>query len=249
MAIECTHAILAMAPQPGQNGQGPSSGFFFGWMAIMMAIFYVMIIRPQRRKYKDRTAEQRQVLKYFQDTGCLASLSNMRDDAYDRMVLATLNGKNLKAVALGKIGLDEDQVKEIEPIFIHGYNYDSDALSKICSDGRSRSSKYDATWLFFSDTHVYMYAHTFDMTSGTKREKTEEYFYKDITNFSTSIDTVEIAQIGGCNRAKADKTSVEISRFALVVPGDKFSCSTSGVSDAERSVSAMKQKLREKKQQ
>ena len=199
---------------------------------------------------KGKTTEQKQVIKYFLDSGCLAKLTGMKDEAYDQMVQSTLNGLNLKQKALGKIGLDEDEVKEIAPIFLHGYNYDDNgALSKIGSDGLSRSSKYDATWLFFSDSHVYMYAHTFDMTSGTKREKTEEYFYRDITNFSTSSDTVEVTQLSGCKKDKINKVNVEFSRFALVVPGDKFFCSTSGVPDAEQSVSAMKQKLREKKQE
>ena len=43
-----------MAPQPGQGGEQPSGAFFFGWIAIMIAIFYVMIIRPQRRREKER---------------------------------------------------------------------------------------------------------------------------------------------------------------------------------------------------
>lgn len=203
-----------------------------------------------RQLLKGKTAEQKQAVKYFKDSGCLAALFGMKDEAYDQMVQTTLNGLNLKQKALGKIGLDEDEVKEIAPIFLHGYNYDDNAaLTKVGSDGRSRSSKYDATWLFFSDTHVYMYAHTFDMTSGTKREKTEEYFYKDITNFSTSNDTVEVTRLSGCKKDKVNKVNIEFSRFALVVPGDKFFCSTSGVPDAEQSVSAMKQKLREKKQQ
>lgn len=48
--------FLAMAPPPGgasgQPGQSPM--FMFGWIAIMFAIFYIMIIRPQRRKEKER---------------------------------------------------------------------------------------------------------------------------------------------------------------------------------------------------
>jgi hypothetical protein len=201
------------------------------------------------RLLKGKTSDQKKVIKYFLDTGCLAALTGMKDDAYDQMVQGTLNGLNIKRKALGKIGLDEDQLKEIAPIFLHGYNYDDDALTKVGSDGRSRSSKYDAVYLFFSDTHVYMYAHTFDMTSGAKKEKTEEYFYKDITNFSTSSETVEASKVSGCKGDKVTKKTVEYSRFALVVPGDRFACSTSGVPDAEKSVSAMKQKLREKKQQ
>ena len=46
--------LLAMAPPPGEGGDAPSGGFFFGWIAIMIAIFYVMIIRPQRRREKER---------------------------------------------------------------------------------------------------------------------------------------------------------------------------------------------------
>lgn len=203
-----------------------------------------------KKLMKGKTSEEKQAIKYFLDSGCLAALFGMKDDAYDQMVRAKLNGLNLKSKALGKIGLDEDQVREIEPIFLHGYNLDDEhALTKVGSDGRSRSSTYDAAWLFFSDTHVYMYAHTFDMTSGSKKEKTEEYFYKDITNFSTSNETVEVTKISGCQNNKVSKINVEFSKFGLVVPGDKFSCSTTGVPDAEKSVSAMKQKLRDKKQQ
>jgi len=206
-----------------------------------------MPVDPQLMRGK--TAEQKRAIKYFQDTGCLAALTGMKDEAYDQMVLTTLNGLNVKKKGLGKIGLDEDQLKEIAPIYLHGYNYDSDVLTKVGSDGRSRSSKYDAAMLFFSDTHVYMYAYTFDMTSGAKKEKTEEYFYKDITNFSTSSETTEATKVSGCKGDKVTKKTVEYSRFSLVVPGDKFFCSTSGVPDADKSVSAMKQKLREKKQQ
>jgi len=198
---------------------------------------------------KGKTAEQKKAIKYFKDSGCLAALFGVKDEAYDQMVQTTLNGLGIKNKALGKIGLDEDELKEIPPIFLHGYNYDDGVYTKVGSDGRSRSSKYDAVYLFFSDTHVYMYAHTFDMTSGNKKEKTEEYFYKDITNFSTSSETVEVTKISGCSGDDETKITVELSKFALIVPGDKFSCSTSGVPDAEQSVSAMKQKLREKKQQ
>lgn len=47
--------FIAMAPPPGGSpGEQPSGTFFFGWIAIMIAIFYVMIIRPQRRRDKER---------------------------------------------------------------------------------------------------------------------------------------------------------------------------------------------------
>lgn len=47
--------LLGMAPPPGGGGENPQSPvFMFGWIAIMLALFYVMLIRPQRRKEQDR---------------------------------------------------------------------------------------------------------------------------------------------------------------------------------------------------
>ncbi len=50
--------IIAMGPTPGANGaQGQTSpGFTIGWMVFMVAIFYFVMIRPQRRREKERKA-------------------------------------------------------------------------------------------------------------------------------------------------------------------------------------------------
>ncbi|MBR2903274.1 MAG: hypothetical protein IKC37_01375, partial [Clostridia bacterium] len=146
--------------------------------------------------------------------------------------------------------LDEDELKEIPPVYFHGWEYEgkpAPTWSKIGKDGRSRASKYSATWLFFSNTQVYMYSIVFDMASDSKTEKTEEYFYKDITNFSTSSDSIEVTAFEGCMNRPVKK-QIEVTRFALIVPGDKFWCSTSNVANVDDAIKAMKQKLREKKQ-
>ena len=184
--------------------------------------------------------------KYFEASGCIGSLTAMKDDVYEGKVMAAVNSFNPRAKALGKIGLDESQLKEIPPVNFHGYNFDSGVRTKIGKDGRLRSSKYEVTWLFFSGTQVYMYRLQLDMISESKKEVTEEYFYKDITNFSTSSETVESEVAAGCF-GKPGKKSAEYSRFSLVVPGDKFYCSLSGVANADTAINAMKHKLREKK--
>lgn len=47
---------IAMAPSAtGAQGQ-TSPGFTIGWMVFMVAIFYFVMIRPQRRREKERKA-------------------------------------------------------------------------------------------------------------------------------------------------------------------------------------------------
>ena len=94
-----------------------------------------------------------------------------------------------------------------------------------------------------------MYSYKMDMMSDDKKESTEEYFYKDITNFSTSAETIEAfkTKTGCFGSSEKEKVNREFSNFGLIVPGDKFRCSTSNVKNLDQSVNAMKQKLREKK--
>ncbi len=195
---------------------------------------------------KGKTAEEKKVIDYFTASGCLSKA--MSDEAYDKLVLDKLNAFNTQKRAIDKIGLDEDELKEIPPVFFHGY--ETGTLKKVGKDGRARTSKYSATWLLFSSTQVYMYSLEFDMDSASKKERTEEYFYRDITNFSTSNETedYEVLAPTACKKDNWVKKQVETSRFALIVPGDKFYCSTSGVANVDQAISAMKSKLREKKQ-
>ena len=49
--------ILAMAPAPaGGEGSQQSSVFMFVWLGLMVAMFYFMLIRPQKRREKERQA-------------------------------------------------------------------------------------------------------------------------------------------------------------------------------------------------
>jgi len=48
---------IGMAPPAGGTGQQQQSPvFMFGWLGIMLVIFYFMLIRPQQRKEKERRA-------------------------------------------------------------------------------------------------------------------------------------------------------------------------------------------------
>ncbi len=49
--------IAMAAPPAGEGGQSaPGGGFTIGWLVFMVAIFYFVMIRPQRRREKERKA-------------------------------------------------------------------------------------------------------------------------------------------------------------------------------------------------
>lgn len=157
------------------------------------------------------------------------------------MVTKKSDSLNLRSKALSKIGLDEDEVNEIPPAVFEGYVF-KNAFAKKRADGNWVSSAYQVAWLFFSSTQIYVYRYTFNMDEDKKQESTDEFFYKDVTSFSTSSETETAYGLGD------EKFEVETNKFKMVVPGDKIFVSMDGVSNSEDIIQAMKQKLREKKQ-
>lgn len=203
-----------------------------------------------KRLCKGRTEEQKKVIRYFLGGGgCLSK--TMSDEEYEAAVMAKARSMDFKQKALNKIGLDESQVNEIEPVHFEGYYFDEKkTYAKWGKDRKWRSSAYQISWIFFSDTQVYVYQYTFNMDEDGKKESTEEYFYKDITNFSTSCDTVEkevLEKVSCKGEATYTRKNVDSNRFAMVVPGDKFYCSMEQSDYTERAIQGMKAKLREKK--
>ena len=202
------------------------------------------------RVLKGRTPEQQKVIKYFFGSGgCMSK--GMSDDEYESMVMEKAKSVDFKQKGLDKIGLDESQVNEVAPVHFENYLLDDkDASTRRGKDGIWRSTKYQITWLFFSATQVYLYQYTFNMDEDGKKERTEEYFYKDITNFSTNSETVEketLTKVSCTGKPTFVRTNVETTMFAVIVPGDKFYCSMKQDEYAEKSIQGMKAKLREKK--
>jgi len=188
-----------------------------------------------------KTPDQVKVLKYFlKPEGCMSK--NMSDDEYFSMVIAKRDALNLKARALGKIGLDEDELQEIPPVMFEGFTF-QDAWAKKRANGNWVSSSYQISWLFFSTTQVYLYQYVIYMDEDKKREYSEEYFYKDVTNFSTRSETEKAKGTLG------NSIEVETTKFALVVPGATLTVAVEGSKNFEDAIQAMKQKLREKKMQ
>ncbi len=208
-----------------------------------VSVEYAALLAQKKTLMKGATADQKSSIKYFiPDTGCKGLFGKVTDEQYDAIIKKMVAESNSYKRALDKIGLDEDELKEIPPVTLYGY--ESSKFSRITTAGWYRSNLYSITHIFFSSTQVYMYQLTLNSMKNEKKERTEEYFYKDITNFSTATDTIESFRASGC-MGGLSRVSTELQQFSLIVPGDKFSAATFG--DIEQSVKAMKGKLREKK--
>ncbi len=209
------------------------------------------------QRLKGRNPEQQKVIKYFYGIGggCLSFISpGLKDEDYDAMVTAKAKSADYRQKALSKIGLDETQVNEIEPVHFEGYLFDEKKNILVIrgKDKLWRSSAYQISWIFFSSSQIYVYQYTFNMDEDGKKESTEEYFYKDITNFTTTSDTVEkwgLDDPKGCGKSEPtySRKNVDSNRFTITVPGDKFYCSMDQNDYTERAIQGMKAKLREKK--
>ncbi|MCR5163432.1 MAG: hypothetical protein K6C40_05370 [Thermoguttaceae bacterium] len=192
------------------------------------------------KMHKGKTREQIQVIDYFcKENGCLSS--TISDNQYIALVHQRKQSLELRERAISKIGLEEYEIQEIPPVELEGFVFEN-ALAKRRANGYWVSSSYQVAWLFFSSTQVYIFRCTFNMDDSRKIEETDEFFYKDVTSFSTAYET-EIAH----DRASKSDIEIETCKFKLVVPGDKIFISMDGVADAEDIIQAMKKKLREKK--
>jgi hypothetical protein len=194
---------------------------------------------------RGKTDEQKRIIKYFHAKGILAFLFPVTDADFDAILKKKVAEYNIFQMALKKIGLDVDEVREINPIFFDGYYSSGGAAVKLGKDMVYRTSKYQMSCLLFSSTQVYLYSFIFDLKSNETNEHTEEYFYKDVTSVTTDTNIIEIRYVNGCLGIDVRRVSVPLFSFRLVVPGDSFSCVMD--EEAEPAIQGMKAKLREKK--
>ena len=116
-----TFMILAMAPAPGGPGGQPAQSpiFMFGWVAIMIAIFYIMIIRPQRRKDQDRQALLKQVKtgdRVLFSGGIVGIVANVKEKTLvvkiaDKTKIEILRGAVSQVLGEGELPADVDSDK------------------------------------------------------------------------------------------------------------------------------------------
>jgi hypothetical protein len=104
--------------------------------------------------------------------------------------------KDLKSRALQKLGIDDDQVKEILPIQFGSYCYEDipsatqPVRDKIGRDERLRTSNYHSVIFLFSAEQVYRYSLIFSLLEDEELEETDECFYSDVVSVNTVSGTL-----------------------------------------------------------
>ena len=148
--------------------------------------------------------------------------------------------------ALGKLGLDPDEVTLIDPVVVHGYYYKNIASGvqvKLGNDRVFRSSNYEGIVLFFSEHQLHAYKFQFSLVSPQEsREQTDEYFYKDVVSVATQSETFQI------NDIKGNSQQVNFEEFKLTTTGG--TSITSSIRDegsVSRVISGARNLIREKK--
>lgn len=218
-------------------------GFLLIIIIAAAVVYYTKVYNSPNAKAvravcQGKTPDQVKTIEYFCKEGCMTK--TITDEEYLQMVRTKRDAMNFKQKALDKIGLDEDEVSEIPPAMFEGFVY-KNAYAKQNASGKWVSSAYQVSWVFFSSTQVYLYSYTFNMDEDKKNERTDEFFYKDVTSFSTLSESDTAHGLGG------NTFEVTSEQFAMVVPGDKLFLAMGDIQDADAIIQAMKQKLREKK--
>lgn len=202
---------------------------------------------------RGKNSDQQAIIKFFYGAngGCMSS--GMTVQQYEEKVAAKKNSLNTKQMALRKLGIDEEEVQEIEPVTFEGYVFNDkvDNLVARASANKWVSSEYMITWLFFGDREVFIYQYSFSMTSDSKKENTMQYFYQDVTNFTASSETYQkiVAEsAGGCSGGtQYMQASANAEEFKIVVPGDTLRCSMTPTDSTDAAIRGMRNKLREMK--
>lgn len=144
----------------------------FGNMAANAAADAAARQKEMNDLMRGKNSEQQAIIKFFYGAngGCMSS--GMTVQQYQEKVNARLRTLNTKQMALKKLGIDEDEVREIEPVSFEGYVFTdkSDNLVARASTNTWVSSDYQITWLFFGEKELFIYQYSFSMTSDSKRE-------------------------------------------------------------------------------
>ncbi len=188
------------------------------------------------------------LLKKFQESikVTVAPKKLMTDAQYEELVAKRIEAMDIGQVSLDKLGLDPDQVKEIQPIILKDKVIkDHSFRVKNKENGSLHSSTQHVTYLYFTDEQLFVYKIVFDMCCNMQEEWASEFFYKDICDVS-SYTSRNVIEFGENNKDSFEYSTVS---FEIIASNSKIGFDIDGDNENVGSIQAMKQKIRERKAQ
>lgn len=161
----------------------------------------------------------------------------------------------LDAKAFKKLGIDPSEVSLAKPVTFWGFRFEYPSILGdiennkaiwVCGkDGKDRSSEVTMTGFYFGENSVYCYERTQSLVSDALKEKTEEYFYKDIVSVKTDSSNIPFVDEKGNVIAGR---RIRSEAFILTnMGGERKDCPVAVASEAEAAVGAFRTLLKQKK--
>ena len=125
-----------------------------------------------------------------------------------------------------------------DPIYFRGQDYSKKAMWRKYENGEYLTSIQTYSAILFTVDQVVVYTFVQDFRNDTHKERTEEYFYKDITNVKTSDEEF----------TSPDGVTQNVNKVVIAAAGGSLDiCLYSLTDEVEESIQAMKQLIRQKK--
>lgn len=164
-------------------------------------------------------------------------------DAYEQAVKTKIKELDIRNKGLLHLGLDEDQVKEIEPlVFTDDEVIDISLVAYDSAAGKVHSSTQNVMLVYFTDEQLLVYKLRFDMCCNKQEEWTAELFYVDICDVSTYITKNVLDLCGGY----IDYSTLKAN---IVATNSEISITMANDKTRYAGIQAMRQKIRERKMQ
>ncbi len=208
---------------------GPNVGLILGGAVAVCGIVSLVVSAVFKKKFKDSIHVS------------VAPNALLSDAEYEALVLKKAEEMDIAHLGLQKLGLTEDQVREIQPIVLSGKVVKDFSLTVYNKDTHAyHSSTHYVTYLYFTDDQLFVYKVRFDMCCNMQDEWTSEFFYRDICDVSShtyrNVLTLENYQF-----------EYSTMSFTIITTNSSISFEMDAADHNVESIQAMKRKIREKK--
>jgi len=211
------------------------TGFMYLGIGFIGIAIYGIYSSPPAKSFQEK--EKHLIKKYFDAADGNETIAaqmrkeNKQKGLTDSLIDAIVNNRvfelKLREKAMTVLGLDETQIAELPPVCINDYyvQYKDQLVVKGLDDDINRTSSYRVTWLFFTTKQLCIHQYTFNILNETKKERTEQYFWKDVSNLTINDE---------------NEVSGKVLKYILIkVSGDEYKIFYKNTPEMKRAIQGM----------